>query len=171
MMMTAAMIMATAANAQEKKQCDGNCQQHKQEMIQKRTDRFVKEFGLSDAQAQQLLALNTAYADKMPMMPRHHGGKGMGPGGKDGQKGKDGKRPEGKPSKPSKPSKDEMKAMKEKMEANKTAYQQELQKILTPEQYAKYQEVEAQRKQQRMEGRKQRGPEGQPGAPEGENND
>ena len=124
MMMTllAAVVVSTAAVAQNKD--DNKSPQdnnRKQEMVKHRTDRLVKDYQLNDQQARQLLELNTKYADKMrPHHPRHHGPHGM-----------KGQRPE--------PPKGDRQDRRKEMDETMKAYEAELQKIMTPEQFKKYQ--------------------------------
>ena len=134
MMMTllAAVVVSTAAVAQNKD--DNKSPQdnnRKQEMVKHRTDRLVKDYQLNDQQARQLLELNTKYADKMrPHHPRHHGPHGM-----------KGQRPE--------PPKGDRQDRRKEMDETMKAYEAELQKIMTPEQFKKYQ---ADMQQRRDEG-------------------
>ena len=124
MMMTllAAVVVSTAAVAQNKD--DNKSPQdnnRRQEMVKHRTDRLVKDYQLNDQQARQLLELNTKYADKMrPHHPRHHGPHGM-----------KGQRPE--------PPKGDRQDRRKEMDETMKAYEAELQKIMTPEQFKKYQ--------------------------------
>ena len=146
MMMTllAAVMVSTAAVAQNKD--DNKSPQdnnRKQEMVKHRTDRLVKDYQLNDQQARQLLELNTKYADKMrPHHPRHHGPHGM--------KGQRPEPPKGdvKGERPEPPKGDRQDRRKEMDETTK-AYEAELQKIMTPEQFKKYQ---ADMQQRRDEG-------------------
>lgn len=146
MMMTlmAALLVGTTAVAHEKKEC--KCQDgkpDKQEMVKRHTDETVERYGLDDKQAKALLELNTKYADKMgPRGPHHHkphGGFGRPP--KDGKDAK-GQRPE--PPKdgqhPEPPKDDKRMQRHQEMEATMKAYDAELEKIMTPEQFKKYQE-------------------------------
>ena len=65
MTMIAAVLMSSAAFAQEEKKCECKCKQpDKTEMVKHRTDRVVKKYGLNDQQAASLLELNT----KMPLL-------------------------------------------------------------------------------------------------------
>jgi Spy/CpxP family protein refolding chaperone len=148
MMMTllAAVMVSTAAVAQDKdsnKPSEDN--NRKQEMVKHRTDQIVKDYQLSDKQAKQLLELNTKYADKMrPRHPRHHGPHGMKGERPEPPKGEmKGERPE--PPKgemkgelPEPPKGDRMERRKE-MEETMKAYEAELQKIMTPDQFTRYQ--------------------------------
>ena len=126
----------------------------KTEMAKHRTDEMAKEYKLSDKQAKQLQALNEKYADKMGG-PRHghhhHGHLGMKPP-------KDDKRPEAKktdgttqatPQQPPKEGKrpelteeqkKQMEAEHKQMETTRKAYDAELQKIMTADQFKQYQE-------------------------------
>ena len=135
MTLAAALFISSIALAQEKND------NRKQEMIKHRTERTVKEYNLNDKQAKQLLELNTKYADMMRPMHRHGG---------PGHHGMRGQRPE--------PPKGDMKEMHEKMEKDMKAYDEELQKILTPEQYKNY---KSDMEKRRKEG--PRGPHGQRG--------
>ena len=139
MTLAAMLLLSTSAMAQ------GNFPQNGQrpdpkEMIQRRTDRTVQQYGLNAEQAKQLLSLNTKYADVM--MPR---------GGLGGQRGQ-GARPDGNRQRPAqgdsirqprgqrpeggqRPQGGQRPEMNEQMKA----YEEELQKIMTPEQYKAYQ--------------------------------
>ena len=136
MMMTllAAVVVSTAAVAQNKD--DNKSPQdnnRKQEMVKHRTDRLVKDYQLNDQQARQLQELNTKYADKMrPHHPRHHGPHGMKGQRPEPPKGdKKGERPE--------PPKGDRQDRRKEMDETMKAYEAELQKIMTPEQFKKYQ--------------------------------
>ena len=136
MMMTllAAVVVSTAAVAQNKD--DNKSPQdnnRKQEMVKHRTDRLVKDYQLNDQQARQLQELNTKYADKMrPHHPRHHGPHGMKGQRPEPPKGdKKGERPE--------PPKGDRQDRRREMDETMKAYEAELQKIMTPEQFKKYQ--------------------------------
>lgn len=135
MTLAAALFISSTALAQEKND------NRKQEMIKHRTERTVKEYNLNDKQAKQLLELNTKYADMMRPMHRHGG---------PGHHGMRGQRPE--------PPKGDTKEMHEKMKKDMKAYDEELQKILTPEQYKNY---KSDMEKRRIEG--PRGPHGQRG--------
>ena len=148
----AAVMFSSTAMAQDQEKG-----KKKEEMIKHRTEMMVKDYNLDDKQAKQLLELNTKYADKM--RPRHHGPHGR----HHGMKGERPEPPKGecqdspksdKKCERQKPSKEEMQAKhKERMESWNT-YNAELQKILTPDQYKKYQTD--------MEKRHKRGPHHQP---------
>jgi Spy/CpxP family protein refolding chaperone len=136
MMMTllAAVVVSTAAVAQDKD--DNKSPQdnnRKQEMVKHRTDRLVKDYQLNDQQARQLQELNTKYADKMrPHHPHHHGPHGMKGQRPEPPKGdKKGERPE--------PPKGDRQDRRKEMDETMKAYEAELQKIMTPEQFKKYQ--------------------------------
>jgi hypothetical protein len=113
-------------------------------MIKQRTDNTVQKYGLNEDQAAKLLSLNTKYADQigfgMGMGGRRGGGQGGGMrprpnfGGGNGQGFQQGQRPE---------MTEEMRAQMEKMrkdrEEAQKKYDEELQTILTPEQFKTYQ--------------------------------
>ena len=138
----AVAVVGTAAFAQEKKECQ--CQDQKfdkTEMVKHRTDETVKRYNLNDKQAKQLLELNNKYADKMGPRPPHHGHKG-GPGrppkdkkdakGQRPEPPKDGKRP-------TPPQDGKRQEHRKQMEETMKAYDAELQKIMTAEQFKSYQ--------------------------------
>ena len=141
-MMAAALVSMTALAQEEKQGQRPEPKFDKAEMVKHRTDETVKRYNLNDKQAQQLLELNNKYADKMGPRPPHRGHMG-GPGRPPKDKG-DGKCQCPKPQKDDQrpaPPKDEKRAehhkkMKETMEA----YNAELQKIMTADQFKSYQE-------------------------------
>lgn len=141
LMALAAMMMTSAAMAQDNKQERPNIS--KTEMAQKRTDQMVKQYGLDKKQAKSLQALNEKYGEKMG--PR--GGRHMGP--RPEGKRPEGKRPEGQGGQHGDFGKQIAETMK--------AYEAELQKIMTPEQFKQYQADVA--KQRAARGN--RGPRGQ----------
>ncbi len=155
MIMTAAVLMGTTAVAQndngQRPQFD------RTEMIKQRTDAMVEKYKLDETQAKKLLELNTQNAEKMgPGMGFGRMGRGGGMGRRGGggaqagapQMG--GGRPE---------MTEEQRArfdeMRKQREENQKAYEAELEKILTPEQFKSYQED---MKQQRARGPRQGGP-------------
>ena len=140
-----AMITVTAAQAQgDNRPQRGDRQVDRTEMIKQRTDNTVQKYGLNEDQAAKLLSLNTKYADQigfgMGMGGRRGGGQGGGMrprphfGGGNGQGFQQGQRPE---------MTEEMRAQMEKMrkdrEEAQKKYDEELQTILTPEQFKTYQ--------------------------------
>lgn len=138
----AAAVVGTTAFAQEKKECQCPDQKFdKTEMVKHRTDETVKRYNLNDKQAKQLLELNNKYADKMGPRPPHHGHKG-GPGrppkdkkdakGQRPEPPKDGKRP-------TPPQDGKRQEHRKQMEETMKAYDAELQKIMTAEQFKSYQ--------------------------------
>lgn len=83
MMLAAMLFISSAALAQDKSD------NRKEGMVKHRTERMVKEYGLNDSQAKQLLELNTKYVDAMRPMHRHgrpgrHGMRGQHPDGMTG---------------------------------------------------------------------------------------
>ena len=143
----AAVMVSTAAVAQDKdcnKQSEDN--NRKLEMVKHRTDKMVEDYQLNDKQAKKLLELNTEYADMM--RPPHHGH--HGPHGMRGQRPeppKDdmkGERPE--------PPKGDREDRREKMMETMKAYDAELQKIMTAEQYEKYKADMQQRRERGHKG-------------------
>ena len=128
----AAVAIGTTAVAQQPRQGMPN----KEEMAKHRTERMVKQYGLTDDQSVKLLALNTKYADQMRPRGGHRGPRHEGGNPNEGQQ-----RPP-------------MMTDEQRQEFQKTmeAYNKELEDILTAEQYAKYKED--------MDKRRQGGPRG-----------
>ena len=122
MTIVAAVMFSSAAMAQDQEKG-----KKKEEMAKHRTEKMVKDYDLNDKQAAKLLELNTKYADKMRP---HHGHRG--PHGPHGMKGQ-------RPEPPTKEMKAEMEKKRAEMEKEQKAYDAELQKILTPDQYKLYQ--------------------------------
>ena len=167
MTLLAAVMVSTAAVAQDndsnKPSGDNN---RKQEMVKHRTDKMVEDYQLNDKQAKKLLELNTEYADKM--RPRHHGHHGHhGPHGMRGERPEPpkadmkGERPEPpkadmKGERPEPPKGDREEHRKEMAETMK-AYDAELQKIMTKEQYEKYKADMQQRRERGHRGPQERG--------------
>ncbi|MFC2766913.1 MAG: DUF4890 domain-containing protein, partial [Prevotella sp.] len=130
----AVFVMSAAAQAQcsdhkEGKQCK------KEQMIQSRTDRMVKRYGLDEEQAKKLKELNEEYAGLMPMRPAPRPGcKGQACPDQQAGKGCD-KQPkmDGAPGatnrRPCQEKADCEKMQKERMKAHK-AYDEKLRKIL-----------------------------------------
>ena len=87
-------IMAVAAFALSAQAQGQRPRMNPEEMMQRRTEQMVKEYGLNAEQQQKLTELNKKYADKM--MPRMGGQRRQGQGGPGGQPqgGQQGQRPE-----------------------------------------------------------------------------
>ena len=163
MAIAAAMMMSASMMAQnEQPQAQQAPQMDRAEMLKARTEQMVKDYGLNEEQAKKLEALNTEYAEKIPMMPMMRGqqgqrgqrpqgqmGQGQRPQGQMGQ----GQRPQRQPGdstrRGQRPQMGQMGQMGqgqrpqmnfEEMRKNMEAYNAELEKIMTQEQYAKYRE-------------------------------
>ena len=144
MAIAAAFMISSATYAQ-----DGNYKnvQHgrfdKKEMIQRRTEHMVKEFGLDNNQAKKLLELNTAYADKLvgPHMMRSFGRPGFvrGPQGGNSKFGPDSTRARMNRPELTEEQKARMNKWREEVEANNKSYETALQGILTADQFKAYQ--------------------------------
>jgi len=156
----ASMLLSIAAMAQDNNPQNGQRPDPK-EMIQRRTDRTVQQYGLNEEQAKQLLSLNTKYADMMT--PRF--GRGQRPGGRGGARpggnrqrpaqGDSIRQPRGqRPEGGQRPQGGQRPEMSEQMKA----YNEELQKIMTPDQFKAYQ-ADQERMRQGM-GRGMGGPRG-----------
>lgn len=151
-----ALIAAVTINVHVQAQDNSKVQKEgkrpdKTEMVKHHTERMVKEYGLSDKQAKKLLTLNTKYADKMKPM-RHGHPKGPRPeeGNQADTKKVDGNKPPQKPQGETRPEgqgKRPTEAEMKQMKADRDAYNAELKKIMTDEQYKKYQDNEKKRHQ------------------------
>ena len=145
--MMAALLVSTTAMSQEQKNPQRPERKFdKTEMIKHRTDETVSRYKLNDKQAKQLLELNTKYADKMgPRGPHRHGHHGAG-------------RPpmppkDDKAQKPEPPKDDsKMQERRKEMEANMKAYDAELKKIMTDDQYKSYQADQKKMREKRPRG-------------------
>ncbi len=145
MMMIAAMMLTASSVSAQSTDTLRQRKPDRGEIIEYRTARMADELGLNDSQRQQLLELNKAYAGKMPRMGgahRHFGGPRGG-------------QPIDSVARPQRPSKEEIESRMKERKQNEADYEVQLKKILTSEQYAKYQE----NKQRRL----QRGGMGGPG--------
>lgn len=157
MAIAAMMVISTASMAQdnnEKKQAPRKMD--RTEMVKHRTDRMVKEYGLDEAQAQKLLELNTAYADKMPRMGGQRPGGPRPQGQSDVKQKVDGTTGATAQQPAERPSKEQMEARRAEMMKNTEAYHAELKKILTDEQYNKFIENQKNRQQRSRDGRGRR---------------
>lgn len=151
-----AIMTTMGAMAQESQQ--GGAQQRRQfnpeEMVQRRTDATVKKYQLNEEQAQKLLELNKKYASQMRGMRRggFRGEAGRGKG--DGPRRERGSRPAGRPQRPDSLMQAEHRMMQpgEQMRKSMEAYDNELQQILTPEQYKAYKEDQQKRQQRAGQG-------------------
>ena len=154
MAVAAAVMMSVSALAQQEvqpQQAGGEPRQmDKTELVKQHTERMVTEYGLNADQAAKLLEVNTQYFDKMPfmMMRGQRGGqRGQRPqqmrGGQRPQRigGERGQRPM---------------MNREEMQKNVEAYNAEVEKILTADQFTKFKESQ-QRPQQRGQRGGQRG--------------
>lgn len=104
----------------------------KEQIAERMTEGMVKHYGLNDTQKTALLKLNKEYAEKMPMrMGRPGGPRGQRPSG-------EGFRPDSTQQR-QRPSKEEMDKRMEEMKKVRDAYDSELKKILTDDQYKQYQ--------------------------------
>lgn len=148
MAIAAALMMSATVMAQnEQPQGQGPRQMDRAEMMKARTEQMVKEYGLNDEQAKKLEALNTEFAEKMPMMrfPRREGqaGQGQRPERREGQAGQ-GQRPErqqGDTLRRGQRQQGQGQRMNfEEMRKNMEEYNAALEKIMTQEQFAKYRE-------------------------------
>lgn len=102
------------------------------------TERMVKGYSLNDAQKKQLLELNLAQVQKMgERMSSMHSGK------KDAQKA-----PE--------MTKEDRQKMRDEMKANSEAYNAQLQKIMTKEQYDSYTKKKAEQNRNQKKDRKRK---------------
>ena len=159
MAIAAALMMSTTITAQDntsERKRDMK-RPDKTEMVKKRTDETVKQYGLDSEQAAKLLELNTQYADKMgPRLGQRpggmRGGKGQRPDSLKKQRPQrhEGEMKEGRPEGNDGPG---MKERREQWMKQMEAYNAELQKIMTPEQFKAY---KADREKRMKEGQRGR---------------
>lgn len=145
MSIAALLLLSTAVKAQENGgQRPERPRMDRTEMIQRRTDGVVKKYGLNEEQAKQLLSLNTKFADQM-------GPRGPRPDGQGMRRGNRGQRPQGGDSirqqRPQRPQ-GEANQQRPQMDDRMKAYDEELQKIMTPEQYKAYKADQEERMKQ-----------------------
>lgn len=119
-----------------------------QERAEKMTERMVKEYSLNDTQKAQLLELNLAQCEKMDGRMSMHAKKEM----------KKEMKKDGKKSRKEAPkmTKEEREKMRAEMKTARENYNVQLQKIMTPDQYASYLKKQSEREQRMKEGRGQR---------------
>lgn len=148
MTIAALLLLSTAAVAQDNQgQRPERQRLDRTEMIQRRTDAVVQKYGLNAEQAKQLLSLNTKFADQM-------GPRGPRPDGQGMRRGDRGQRPQGGDSlrqqRPQRPQGDanQQRPQGPRMNAQNNAYDEELQKIMTPEQYKAYKADQEERMRQ-----------------------
>ncbi len=130
------MILAVAAvfafTLSTNAQSEGNGPRQmpsQEEMIQHQTDMMADSLGLTASQKEALLALNTEYSDQMrPQMPPRR----MDSGNSDES------------TRPEPPSREDMDSQRQAMQEARENYNTELKKILTDEQYAKYEQMQKQ---------------------------
>lgn len=138
LMLAAVFTFSAAAMAQEAKEGTNDGQKvSREEMIQNRTDRVVKRYGLNAEQAKQLLELNTAYADKMPMRGPRRGGPNRQMN-QNRQQSTDGQTGATTQQQRQRPSREQIEARRKEMQANMESYNYKLKKIMTEEQYTQY---------------------------------
>lgn len=148
MALTATVILSAPAMAQNDQNQDHHKRMDKAEMVQHHTNRMVKDYGLNDQQAKQLLDLNTEYAGKLPMglgrrfAQGHHGKGFQGRNRMQGdslKKQVDGTTAATAQQRPHL-SKEEMDKRHAEMKAQREEYDKKLSTIMTDEQFKKYQE-------------------------------
>ena len=144
----AVMSLTTAiAQDNDRPRRDGQRNFDRTEMLKRRTDDVVKKYNLNSEQAEKLLALNTKFADKLnPRMGGFGRGRGSRPAPNFGG-GNGGNRPE-----MTEEQRAQFEQMRKQREENQKAYEAELEKILTPDQFKSYQEDMKQQREQRGRG-------------------
>lgn len=139
-------LLSTSAMAQNDSVNNRPKRMDPTEMVQKRTEGTAKRYGLNEEQTAKLLELNKKYAKNMrPMRPMRPRGEGQPP--RQGNDSVKQQRPNVRPQ----VNNDER---RKKMEEEMTAYNKELQSIMTEEQYKSYQADMQKRMLRRPEGKK-----------------
>ena len=108
------------------------------EMLKQRTDETVKKYGLNEEQAAKLLELNTKYADKTGQGAGAFRG-GRRDGGARQGAGRGGNRQRVQRAELTEEQKQNMAKQREERQQAAKAYAEELQAIMTPDQYKAYQ--------------------------------
>lgn len=145
--MAIATVFSTSAMAQKDSTNNRPKRMDPTEMVTKRTEGTAKRYGLNEEQTAKLLELNKKYAKNMrPMRPMRPRGEGQGP-----RPGNDSLRQQRPNTRPEAQNDDRRKKMEEEM----TAYNKELQSIMTEEQYKSYQADMQKRMLRRPEGKKE----------------
>lgn len=143
MAIAAALIMSANVMAQDDNQQDVRRQRgpvDQTEMVKQRTERTVREYGLNEEQAAQLLELNKKYADKMgPRMGQRRGQRMGRPEGRPEGRPTPGERPDSMKREQMPPRHEGMQGNREEFRKTMEAYDAELQKIMTEEQFKAYQ--------------------------------
>lgn len=151
----AVLAMSGSVMAQDEQSQGGrrNRQQpmNQTEMIKQRTDETVKRYGLNEQQAQQLLELNTQYADSMRPMMR--GMRGEGPrGGQRGQRMQRPQRPQGGDSTATAPDHHRLPRPEAgRIRGSMEGYEAKLKEIMTEEQFKAYSDDRSRMMNQRRE--------------------
>lgn len=165
LMMTSASMLAQ--NDNQPAPANAPQQMDPAQMVQQYTQQMVTTYGLNEDQARQLLQLNTEFADKMPpMMMAPRGGRyGQRPDslrGRRGQRPQNGARMGG--QRPQRPDsarqgrfgggqRGQRPMMKrQQMQQNMEAYQQQLEQIMTEEQFNRFKQDQQQRMQRFQRG-------------------
>jgi hypothetical protein len=151
------IFMSTAVMAQNNGGQRPERQFDRAEMMKRQAEQMVTTYGLNQEQAEKLEKLNAEYADKLPMGMGMGMRGGRGGGQRPGGGGGFGNRPNGgggNMGAPNgqRPSREQMEERMKEMRANQEAYNGELKKIMTEEQYKKYEADQQQRMQQRQQG-------------------
>lgn len=139
------LVMALATTGMALAQQDDNKERGQRpdpaQMAQRMTEQMAQRYGLDDKQQASLLELNKQYASKMPMM------RGGRPGGRPDMRGDrpGGMRRDSTMAPRPRPSKEEMEKRMQEMKANSEAYNAEVKKILTTDQYKKFTEDQEKR--------------------------
>lgn len=124
-LLAAALMMSGASMAQDNQRRERR-QFNPEDMVKRQTEQMVEALDLDADQATAVLKLNADRMKELSGMRRF------------GQRN----RAEGEEQE--RPTEEQMKAMREKMETSQKAYNDEMKKILTEEQYAKYEKMQNQ---------------------------
>lgn len=143
LMMVTALMAGSMVMAQQNRR--GDKMPDAKTRAERMTERMVKEYALNDTQKQQLLEVNLAWAQKMDEragQEKRHGN------ARRDDKGQKGEKPQ-----LTEEQRAQMKAEREKrrteMENDRKAYDEQVQKIMTKEQYALYVQKANERKEQK----------------------
>ena len=145
----AAMMVSTSMMAQGTVRESGirtdRAPRDKATMIKEYTEKMTMDYELTEEQVAQVLDLNTKYAEKLPMFNRRMRRPEGGPRLREGapvarEDGTPIEGDRGPKIERQRPTEAQIQARRAEMETNMKEYNAELEKIMTPEQFAKYQE-------------------------------
>lgn len=143
-LMVTLLLMGGMAMAQGSRRGGGDKQMDPKARAERMTERMVKEYSLNEDQKKQLLDANLAMLEQMKR-----------PEGATSEMKRD-KKADADETKAPKMTKEDREKMFQEKKASREAYDAQVKKILTPEQYDAYAKQQAERQKKMKEGRRDR---------------